>query len=115
MCVQIAESLAVQQRRTRRGETCACAFVLSRVRLSGSPWIVARQAPLSMEFSRQEHCTQLPFPPPEHLLNPGIELISPESPALAGRFFTTKPSGKPPKQLYRIKKRKRKTQLQGDL
>ena len=114
MCVQIAESL-VQQRRTQRGETCACAFVLSRVRLFVTPWLVACPAPLSMEFSRQEHWSQLPFPPPGDLLNPGIELISPESPALAGRFFTTKPSGKPPKQLYPIKKRKRKTQLQGDL
>ena len=44
-----------------------------------------RQVPLSMEFSRQEYCSGLSFPPPEDLPNPGIE---PESPALAGRFFS---------------------------
>ena len=37
-----------------------------------------------MEFSRQEYCSGLSFPPPEDLPNPGVE---PESPALAGRFF----------------------------
>ena len=43
------------------------------------PWTVARQAPLSMAFSRQEHWSGLPFPPPGDLPDPGIE---PESPAL---------------------------------
>ena len=53
-------------------------------------WTVARQAPLSMEFSRQEYWSGLPFPPPGDLLDPGIE-SSPclMSPALADRFFTT--------------------------
>ena len=46
--------------------------------------IVAQQAPLSMEFSRQEHWSWLPFPSPGDLPNPQIE---PGSPALAGRFF----------------------------
>ena len=45
-----------------------------------------------MEFSRLEYWCGLPFPPPGELPNPGIE---PESPPLAGRFFTTEPSGKP--------------------
>ena len=49
-------------------------------------WTLALQAPLSMGFSRQEHWSRLPFPPPGDLLNPGIE---PLSPGLAGRFFTT--------------------------
>ena len=56
------------------------------------------QAPLSMEFSRQEYWSGLPFPTPQDLPNPGIELTSPASPAipaLAGRFFTTAPPGKP--------------------
>ena len=39
-----------------------------------------------MEFPRQEHWRGLPFPSPEGLPDPGIE---PESPALAGVFFTT--------------------------
>jgi len=50
--------------------------------------MVAHQAPLSMEFSRQEYCSRLPFPPPEGLPDPGIKLVS-ESPALAGGFFTS--------------------------
>ena len=45
-----------------------------------------------MEFSRQEYWSRLPFPSPGDLSDPGIE---PVSPALAGRFFTTEPPGKP--------------------
>ena len=52
-------------------------------------WTVARQAPLSMGFSRQEYGKGLPCPPPEDLPDPGIEPESPKSPALAGRFLTT--------------------------
>ena len=44
-----------------------------------TPWTVARQAPLSVEFSRQEHWSGLPFPSPGDLPNPGIE---PGAPAL---------------------------------
>ena len=47
------------------------------------------QAPLSMGFSRQEYWSGLPCPPPEDLPDPGIELESLTSPALAGGFFTT--------------------------
>ena len=46
-------------------------------------------APLSMEFSIQEYWSGLPFPPPGDPPNPGMELASLMSPALAGRFFTT--------------------------
>ena len=60
-----------------------------------TPWTVARQAPLSMGFSRQEYCSGLPFPPEEDLPNPGIELTSAVSPALAGGFFSTEPPGSP--------------------
>ena len=42
----------------------------------------ACQAPLFMEFPRQEYCSALPFPPSEDLPDPGIELTSPASPAL---------------------------------
>ena len=41
------------------------------------PWTVAHQAPLSMGFSRQEYWSGLPFPSPEDLPDPGIELGSP--------------------------------------
>ncbi|ELR57750.1 hypothetical protein M91_08471, partial [Bos mutus] len=47
------------------------------------------QAPLPMEFPRQEYWSRVPFPTPGHLLNPGIK---PVSLALAGRFFTTSSS-----------------------
>ena len=43
---------------------------------------VACQAPLSIEFSRQEYWSGLPCPPPEDLLNPGIRPVTPEAPAL---------------------------------
>ena len=60
-----------------------------------SPWTVACQAPLSMEFSRQEYWSGFPFPSPGDLPDPGIKSASPVSPALAGRFFTSEPPGKP--------------------
>ena len=55
------------------------------VQLFVTPWIVAHQVPLSMEFSNQEYWSVLPFPTPRGLLDPRIK---PTSPALAGRFFT---------------------------
>ena len=61
----------------------------SHVRLSVTLWTEARQAPLSMGFSRQEHWSGLPCPPPRDLPDPGIEPASLMSPELAGRFFTT--------------------------
>ena len=60
-----------------------------------TPWIVTCQAPLSMEFSRQEYWSGLPFPPPGDLPNPGVKLVSPMSPVLAGGFFATETPGKP--------------------
>ena len=65
------------------------ACVLSHVRLFGSSWTVAHQAPLSMEFSREEYWSGLPFPSPGDLPDPEIKLASLASPALAGRFFAT--------------------------
>ena len=72
-----------------------CVLSCGCVQLFANPWTVAHQAPLSMEFSRQEYWRGLPCPPPGGLPNPGIEPTSLESPALAGRFFTTAPPGKP--------------------
>ena len=48
--------------------------VLSHVRLFSIPWSVVRQAPLSMEFSRQEYWNELPFPPPGVFLTQGSNL-----------------------------------------
>ena len=50
---------------------------------------IACQGPLSMGFSREEYWNGLPCPPPGDLPNPGIELMSLVSSALAGGFFTT--------------------------
>ena len=53
---------------------------------------VAYEAPLSMEFSRQEYWSGLPFPPPEDLPDPGIET---RSPALQADSLPAEPQGKP--------------------
>ena len=57
-----------------------------------TPWTTARQAPLSMGFSRQEHWSGLLFPSSGDLPDSGTESASP---ALAGGFFTTEPLAKP--------------------
>ena len=66
--------------------------MLSSIQLFETPWTIVHQAPLSMDFSRQEYWSGLPFPTPGGLPDPGIK---PESPALAGGCFTTAPPGKP--------------------
>ena len=65
--------------------------LLSRVRLLVTPWTVARQAPPSMGFSRQEYWSGWPFPSPGDLPDPGIE---PRSPALQADTVTSEPPGK---------------------
>ena len=65
-----------------------CAQSLSRARLFATPWTIAHQAPLSMEFSRQEYWSRLPFASPGDLPDPGIEPLSPVAPTLADGFFT---------------------------
>ena len=76
---------------------CMCAQSLRCVWLFATPWIAARQTPLSTGFPRQEYLSGLPFPLPGDLPNPGIQPTSLVSPAQACRFFTTtapeKPSG----------------------
>ena len=68
---------------------------LSCVQLFETPRTVANQAPLSMEFPRQEYWSGLPFPPPVDLPDPRIEPMSPLSPAWQVDSFTTEPPGKP--------------------
>ena len=57
-----------------------------------TPWTVACQPPLSVGFPRQDYWSGLLFPSPGDLQDSGIEQVSP---ALAGRFFTVEPPGKP--------------------
>ena len=60
---------------------------------SETEWTVACQAPLFLGFSREEYERGLPFLSPGDLPGPGIEPESFTSPALAGRFFTTRAPG----------------------
>ena len=74
---------------------CVCVCVLGHVQLFANPWTVARQASLSMGFSRQEYWNGLSFPSPGVLPDPGIEWESLESPALASGCFTLSHLGNP--------------------
>ena len=74
---------------------CVCVRTLSCSVVSYSfvtPWTMARQAPLSVGFPRQEYWNGLSFPSPGDFPDPGIE---PASPPLAGRFLTMESPGKP--------------------
>ena len=71
------------------------ACMLSHFQLFVPLWAVTHEAPLCMDFSRQEYLSRLPFPSPADLPDPRIEPSSPAVPVLAGRFFTTEPPGKP--------------------
>ena len=64
--------------------------LLSRVRLFATPWTVAHQVPPSMEFSRQEYWSGLPFPTPADLPDPGIE---PGSPPVRADALPSEPPG----------------------
>ena len=62
---------------------CAVQYILvctlscfSHLQLCASLWTIARQAPLSMGFFRQENWSRLPYPPTGDLPNPGIEPAS---------------------------------------
>ena len=69
---------------------CVHAQLLNHVHLFANLWTAGHQAPLSVEFSKQEYWSGLPFSTPEDLPNSGTE---PMSPPLADRFFTTAPLG----------------------
>ena len=66
VCVRVCVCVCVCAR--------ACAQSLSSVWLLVTPWTVTHQAPLSMEFSREEYWSRLPFLPPGGLPNPRIKL-----------------------------------------
>ena len=80
---------------------CCCVISPSVVSNSLDPMDCSTQAPLSMEFSRQEYWRGLPFPTPGDLPNSGIEPASFALPTLADIFLTTAPSGKLPSSLVR--------------
>jgi len=65
-----------------------------------TPWAVAYQSPPSMEFSRQQYWSGLPFPSPEDLPDPGIE---PWSPKLQADALPSEPQGNSNKQFTNMK------------
>ena len=68
-----------------------------------TPWTVARQVPLSIGLSRQGYWSDLPFPSPGDLPDPGIE---PRSPVLQADSLLTELQWKPNKEVYLIEKLK---------
>ena len=68
-----------------------CCVSHSVVSNSATPWTIACQAPLSMDFSRQEYWSGLPFPSPRDLSDPGIE---PTCPALQADSLQSEAPGK---------------------
>ena len=78
--------------KTKVGNVYAQSF--SYVQIFVTLWTVAHQVPLSMELSRQEYWSRLPFPTPGDLSNSGIKLEFSASPALVSGFFTTESIGK---------------------
>ena len=81
-CVSLPEKIL------RKPTSCMLSH-FSHVRLIVTLWIVAHQAAVSMEFSRQEYWSGLPCPSPWDLPDPGIEPTSLMSPVLEDGFFTT--------------------------
>ena len=74
----IGPTLPISGRVTSWHPFCVRVQLLSRVQLFVIPWTVASQAPLSMESSRQEYWSRLPFPTPGDLPDPRIEPVSTE-------------------------------------
>ena len=68
---------------------CVYVCVLSHVQLFATPWDIACQYPLFIKISKQGYVSGLSFPSPGYLPDPGIEPMSPVSPVVTGRFFTT--------------------------
>ena len=96
--------LGNKSRLLRRGDNneakpgvCACSVMSDSFE---TPWTVACQVPLSMEFSRQGYWSGLRFPTLGDHPNPGMKTVSLVSPASAGGFFTTTQPAEPPSLEY---------------
>ena len=73
----------------------------SLCQLFATPWTVAYKAPLSMEFSRQEYWSGLPFPSPGDPPDPGVKpRFKPRSPALQADALPSEPPGEPTHTYY---------------
>ena len=80
---------------TGKQHGCVHVCVLSCVQLFSTPWTIAREAPLSMGFSRQDSWSGLTFPPPGDFPDPALEPGPPAAIALEGDFITIEPPRKP--------------------
>ena len=84
-----------------QASVCVCTHACTAVsQLFATPWTVAHQAPLSMEFSRQEYPDRLPFPSPGDLPDPGIEVMSLASATLTGGLSNLQPPS--PDRLFHL-------------
>ena len=92
---KIKEGLWLQPRLAGSSPHPCCAQRLSHVQLFATPWIAAHRASLSLEFSWQEYWSELAFPPPGELRDPGIEPACPASPAGQVDSLPPEPAGKP--------------------
>ena len=93
--------------RRGRAQTSSCCPCVGLLRCSVGPDSLrphglARQAPLSVGFPRQECCSGVPFPPPGDLPNPGMEPTSLASPAWQTGSLPLAPPGKPPYWLWEL-------------
>ena len=88
---------------------CLHAYLFNCVRLFGTLWTIARQDPLSMEFSRQEYWSGLPFPSPRDLPHPRME---PGCPELQVDSLPAEPTGKPLGNIRCYLKKKKKVHSQ---
>ena len=83
-----------------KGSRQIVCVLLSCIWLFVTPWGLTCQAPLLMEFSRQEYWSGVTFPSSGHLPDPGIEPESLGSPVLAGELFTTSAIWEAPVKTY---------------
>ena len=74
---------------------CVCMCLVSCVQLFATLWTVAHQTPLSVGFSRQEYWSELPFPPPGDLSDPGVDPVSPMFPVMQVDSLMLSQEGKP--------------------
>ena len=81
------KELLLEYKRNQRGRA-QCRVVLSCIQPFATSWTAVHQVPLSMELSRQEYWSGLPFPSPGDLPDPEIKPAPFKSPALAGGLFT---------------------------
>ena len=90
LCIEIDHKIFLWAIATHYHNVCAVLSRFSHLWLFATLWTAAHQAPLSMGLSGPEYWSGVLFPSPGDLPNPGIEPMSLTSPALAGKFFTTR-------------------------